>query len=345
MEKSRIKRVIWLDVVRVIAIYLVLTTHSFHFFENSTNVTLTGILNLAGFAIVKTCVPLFVMLSGALLLGNVGSYLNFYKRRFARLLPPWIFWTAVSTVIILADIGNHNDIPGTIRSTFLSFWFLPMIASLYLLTPFVRLFLQKAKAKDVFLLILLWFLSLSVLPFFNNSLAFPLHTDNGLVRQVTLYSGYFLLGYLLLKIRLNQKTVVCSIVLALISITWIVSSTVSESLKSGGDLILTNFEYISPGIIILTAVFFILIKKTVTYFETSMNRYTKTVIEKVSKAVLGIYFIHGIVIKFLQNAELKYPYNFGVVFDPFINSLVIFVISLLIILVLQNIKGLKNIIS
>lgn len=345
MRKTRNERVIWLDVVRIIAIYLVLTTHSFHFPESIANLTQLEILNLANFAIVKTCVPLFVMLSGALLLGKSESNTDFYKKRFMRLFPPWIFWTAASTALILLSANGYDNVAGLMWSTFLSFWFLPMIAALYLLTPFIRLFLQKAKDTDVIFLIFLWFVSVSLLPFFHNSLAFPLHTDNGIVRQVTLYSGFFLLGYLLLKIKINRKMVTLSIILALISILWIVSSTISESLKMGNDIILTNFEYISPGIAVLTAIFFILIKKTVAYFETYMNPFTKNIIEQISKAVLGVYFIHGIVINLLRNAGVIYPYNFGVVINPFINSLAIFVISLILILLLQRIRGLKNIVS
>src|SRR6185369_6512634 len=47
------------------------------------------------YKIFETSVPIFVMLSGALLLGKTESYLSFFKKRSAKVLIPWIIWTII----------------------------------------------------------------------------------------------------------------------------------------------------------------------------------------------------------------------------------------------------------
>ena len=87
------KRMLWADVVRIIAIYLVVQIHtssdafSSSFFSHGPGIILSklGVVS----------VPLFVMLSGALLLGKQESYKTFFSKRCIKVLIPWIIWTFV----------------------------------------------------------------------------------------------------------------------------------------------------------------------------------------------------------------------------------------------------------
>src|SRR5437868_2983261 len=88
------KRLLWADLVRIMAIYLVLVVHSSFLSRN--------IDSLSSLAIAKICIPLYVMVSGALLLGKKETYQSFFKKRFSRLLYPWVTWTLIYLVITIA---------------------------------------------------------------------------------------------------------------------------------------------------------------------------------------------------------------------------------------------------
>ena len=84
----------WLDYLRVIAIMVVVTGHVaadfYRMFGEISNAAwwLTNILA----ASLRFAVPVFVMTSGAVLLGKPYTLDEFYKKRAVRLIPPTIFW-------------------------------------------------------------------------------------------------------------------------------------------------------------------------------------------------------------------------------------------------------------
>ena len=87
----------YIDYLRVLAIIAVITIHvTMYFYSQKGEIGhpgwwLSNILNSAS----KFAVPLFVMISGAVLLGRPMVMAKFYRTRLVRLLPPTIFWTFV----------------------------------------------------------------------------------------------------------------------------------------------------------------------------------------------------------------------------------------------------------
>ncbi len=58
----------------------------------------------------RWCVPVFVMISGALVFSNTknGTLGEFYKNRAMRLFPPLVFWTAVYLVLRAQTEDDFN---------------------------------------------------------------------------------------------------------------------------------------------------------------------------------------------------------------------------------------------
>jgi surface polysaccharide O-acyltransferase-like enzyme len=88
-------------------------------------------------------VPVFVMASGALLLGRAGGPIPvFYRRRFSRLLPAAVFWT-VAYLVFAALFQDGTRDPGRLVALIASgrpynhLYFLPLIMGLYLVAPFL----------------------------------------------------------------------------------------------------------------------------------------------------------------------------------------------------------------
>lgn len=88
------KRIIWLDFVKFIAIFMMIAVHC------TDNVTPAERsepwYNLWGSfygSFMRPAIPLFVMVTGALLLPVEQNISAFYKKRLTRLLVPFVIWS------------------------------------------------------------------------------------------------------------------------------------------------------------------------------------------------------------------------------------------------------------
>lgn len=89
------KHVVWLDVVRLVAMFTIVCCHSadpFNFYpgEPPANIDEIKFWGAAYGAFLRPCVPLFVMITGALLLPVRGEISAFYKKRISRVFWPFL---------------------------------------------------------------------------------------------------------------------------------------------------------------------------------------------------------------------------------------------------------------
>ena len=85
------KRIFYLDVLRVLAIILVILSHVCKTFARNFPIGSFKWMFAASFADIAVMgVPIFLMISGALLLGRDYTLSNFMKRRFSRILITFI---------------------------------------------------------------------------------------------------------------------------------------------------------------------------------------------------------------------------------------------------------------
>ena len=135
------------DLIRGIAIILIIFIHSMGVMNGAAECGPTGIrLELACIqGIIAMGVHLFILLSGALLLGKEEPAGVFYKKRTLRILPPFLIWSIVLFVLNRFVSGGLHwpDVPeffkellgGGVHPTY---WFVYMIIGLYLVTPLLR---------------------------------------------------------------------------------------------------------------------------------------------------------------------------------------------------------------
>lgn len=97
----------------------------------------------------RFCVPLFVMVSGALLLrpGSTERTGDFYRRRLTRLLPALFVWYAVYavfTAVVLERPANPTLVIALVLAgkTYTALYFFWLILGLYLVTPALRVLLR-----------------------------------------------------------------------------------------------------------------------------------------------------------------------------------------------------------
>lgn len=330
MAKYKQKRMLWADAMRVVAIYFVIAVHTSVSPSNLLD-TKNSFFFLVSFTVVKVCVPLFVMLSGALLLRKQESIPSFFSKRATKVLIPWVLWTLI---YMMWNHTVHSYHPANLSQwkyffelTFFSqLWFLPLIFSLYLVTPILRHFIPSMSKNQRLYLMALWFLFVIIIPFFHTGTTFPRAEESGLVPVTFYYSGYFILGYFLSTMKLPKNMVRRSVGLLLIGIA---ITFIELGLSKGPYL----FDYFAPGIVVSSIGVFLLIFSGCKKY-TRDNRWKKLV-SSIGSASLGIYILHGLV------AEIIRPI-FPLLADTgYFFALVLFGISYLFVAILRKLPVLK----
>lgn len=140
-----------LDVIRVVATMLVILIHTKPFLDAhfTESIGLTWEHHIMG-VVIDVAVPLFVCLSGALLLRKPIEDIGlFFKRRFTRVLIPFVIWSVVVVGIYAVTDPSHSISELVVRACTTgateAYWFVFMLLGLYLIAPILNVFVQHAK--------------------------------------------------------------------------------------------------------------------------------------------------------------------------------------------------------
>lgn len=182
------KRIVFLDYVRVFACFLVMVVHaSENFYGAAGSTDMAGpqsylaseadrlwVALYDGFS--RMAVPLFMIVSAFLLvpMKEEQTTWQFYRQRFTRILPPFfIFMILYSTLPMLWGQIDEETSFKDLSRIFLNFptlaghlWFMYPLISLYLFIPMISPWLSKATAKEELFFIGLFLLS-TCMPYLN----------------------------------------------------------------------------------------------------------------------------------------------------------------------------------
>ena len=187
------------DLLRGIAIILVAVQHAWSMSE--LDVDEWGLLCYGYRTFVNCGVPLFVIMSGALLLdAPIRPMEEFFKRRFTRILYPFLLWALV--VYLISFLSHRYDEVLTWKDFFVNLvpyllsnkindfhWFVHMILALYIIAPFLQRALTLCDRKSLDYLMLGWLLVMVLRSFYPN--IYMLKYTSGLFP----YLGCFIAGY------------------------------------------------------------------------------------------------------------------------------------------------------
>lgn len=239
MEK---KRIAWVDLLKITACFLVVFSHNCDpyvaVFDNDRSTFLSGVFSGS---LTRSSVPLFVMMTGVLLLPATQTMAQFYRKRIGRILPPLIFWSIALPVLYCLYI---NRIPlstnpainpaeytplETLRRavTFIfnfnytttPLWYLYMLAGLYLIIPPLSTWLVQATKKELQLFLSVWFITLFI-PYIKMLAPMLGYAGNygnmgilgvcdwneyGTFHYISGFVGYLVLAYYLVKYPLKAS--------------------------------------------------------------------------------------------------------------------------------------------
>jgi surface polysaccharide O-acyltransferase-like enzyme len=234
---SRREHIGWVDLLRVLACFLVVFAHCCDPFVGQLDADRGAFLTgaFAG-SLVRCSVPLFVMMTGVLLL-PVGEGMGaFYRRRIGRIVPPLLFWSLALPLLFFAYLhtfGAATQSPTvdpasyTVRQlvvrlyTFVfnfnydttPLWYLYMLVGLYLVMPVLGAWLERASRRELQSVLAIWGLTL-LLPYVKMLAPALGYTGNygntglygvcdwnefGTFHYVSGFAGYLVLAFYLVK--------------------------------------------------------------------------------------------------------------------------------------------------
>ncbi|MDE6280153.1 MAG: acyltransferase [Paramuribaculum sp.] len=145
-------RLCYIDNLRVLACFLVLLTHST---MPAIDPEREGVWMFGISFIGSPFSELFLALSGTVLLPVRIGIKQFYKRRFAKLLPPLFIWSTLGIALytVTQDMSWNEALSKIIRIPLQPaigvYWFVYAMAGLYLLAPFISPWLNQSSKRQI----------------------------------------------------------------------------------------------------------------------------------------------------------------------------------------------------
>ncbi|WP_299525542.1 acyltransferase [uncultured Methanobrevibacter sp.] len=293
----------------------------------------------------KSGVPIFLMISGALLLKKKQySIKDFYKKRFPRVTIPFLFWIAIYIVSILYIHQMYSNLFYDIAKHFFDtyMWYFYLIVGVYLALPFINDFINSRNLNDVKYFVILFILS-SIFYFgcryFNISSFLDLRFFIGGI-------GYLVLGYYLANVNIKSpnKTIILSLILLIICLVIKVKYDNLAILDYINDALFlkSNLDISFLEIGLCSSIF--LIFRSMELKKITTKKIIKKFVLSISKASYGMYLIHVVLFMFIKSWWTKLPGSGTQILIYYIGiTLGLFLISWILTVILSKIPYLKEI--
>ncbi len=340
------------DLIRTVAIFLVILLHvsieSVVIPETVSPITAWYVFDFYN-SIARPCVPLFVMLTGYLLLqpSKVNEPLKvFFKKRWARIGLPFIFWSIIYfawvTVFDNGTFSASSYLTSMLQGPYVIFWYLYMLIGLYLLTPILRVFIAYASDHVMKLLLAVWFVGTGLVPL-AALMGFNL---NGNVFILPGWIGYFLLGSFLPKLNLKPRRWKLYGLMG-VGFSWTMIGSIMTEVYNVPQIYFF-FDYLTANVIVASVAMFLLLTSISTASYDKLPSKARRAIQTIGANSLPIYLFHMLLLETFRRGLLGFNLTI-MTFDPTIMTpvlaLIIFALSTVIVVALKKIPGLKRIIG
>ncbi|MBT2494590.1 acyltransferase family protein [Microbacterium oxydans] len=291
-----------LDILRIVAIIGVVSIHTFGALRSSPELEgsrswwVAVALN-AGFI---WAVPVFVMISGALLLDprpHAAGPAAFYRQRLMRLAPAFIFWQVFYLIVVRQWMSGLDESAATMLALVLRgqpythLYFLWLIVGLYAIAPVLAPFLREGGRRralvlgGVLILVTVATYSTSALLAWAGS---PSPIILSALTQWLPYVGYFVAGYALRDLRLTGARMWACGAIAAAAIAWTILQAGSVDPASLLAALLPQ-SYLGPVTVVIALTLFVFVNSL---FSGDVGTGAGRVIRTLSEATFGVYLVH-----------------------------------------------------
>ena len=255
------------------------------------------------------CVPLFVMISGALVLAprmHVKGPWDFYRRRASRLLPAVVFWHVLYLFVIRTWLqGGVLTVKGVAvdvidARVYTALYFLWLILGLYLVAPVLASFLSqggRGRAIGTAVVAVGWASAVYSTPLVTGLLGAPRPISTGMLTWWIFYVGTFVAGWAWREPRPTSRRWMWALPLALA----LIALQVWQNLNPGEHRWL--FALLPPGYISVSTTL-----STVLLFvgvidlcaKVDLSEGAARVIRVLGQATFGVFLFHLVVVALIQ---------------------------------------------
>lgn len=346
-EKSR---VFYYDYLRIVAIFAVVIIHvsSQNWYVTDVNTISWSAFNFYD-SIARWGVPIFLMISGALILKKDIKNSTIYSKYVLRMFCSFLVWTLLYFILSGENIFEQctnlfwvKDIKGilTIINSNYHLWFIPMIAGIYICVPIIKQIIANETITKYFLVLsfILWICIPQCLNIANDFGGEKIRLIFGVIgiisskmeiKIVMGYIFYFILGYYLSNKELTKKQRVYIYILGIMGMLFTIYADYGLSIREQKP-IGTYYDYSCLNVFLESIAVFVLFK------NIKFNKEYK-LITLMSKWSFGAYLIHALIIDYLNrflginsfvfNSYISVPvvgiivFTFSYVFSALLNQI------------------------
>jgi surface polysaccharide O-acyltransferase-like enzyme len=354
-EVPQAQRLDYVDLMRAIAICMVLGIHvaSAYVYSGELFASRPWLSANWFMGFLRPAVPIFLMLSGALLLQPSKAaepIKTFYQKRVTRVLWPFLIWSAVFIgwrIFFLKETITLGDALNAFfqGNVYVHLWFMYVLLALYVVTPLLRQYIKGATQQNLSYALAVWFVASSLMPLLKSNWGFEFNLVYHL--PVTGYIGFYLGGYYLNQISLPKQiyrllpAIYC--ILALLT-----GATTMQLSQASGKLVDSFYGYTMPNTVVMAICLFLWLKELPYTNWAKQHQWGKFAINLVSKNSFGIYLIHLIFIDLFQSTYLGFQLN-RLPITPWVTipvfSLILLLLSILLLEAIARLPGGKVIAS
>ena len=346
------QRRVELDVARTFAIICVVLCHATESIYTLNKFSWTNLSNqsrvfmILSFTIGRLGVPIFLFLTGALILKKTfekdEDVFKFYKKNLLPLIIVNSIWIVIYNIFLCIYKQEYNVSIELIIKELLLFekfplpnmWYFPMIIGLYIGLPFISKIVKTFSKKSLSLVITMIFIYSFVLPMINTALSIAgiKNSYNSILNLFFLGGGYGLytiVGYFLYNNNKKREKNLLPMGIAILCYIITCAFQMLSYSKISKSNNVYNVWYNFPFLMICAACIF----KLILNIDVSKipPKFTKF-FTFISKTSLGIFFIHiiiqSILRPYINNLRLMMPVK--VIILAFFNFIICIIINFLI---------------
>ncbi len=318
----------WIDACRLLAMFLLVCCHSadpFNFDDSPSPDTLAQIQFWGGAwgSMVRPCVPLFVMMTGALLLPLKRDTGPFLRRYLPRVIWPFVIWSCVYYLFpwFVALLGGGREVmlsffpyavdePRTFSAALMrivqiplnfnplavQMWYIYLLIGLYLYLPVFSAWVEKVSLRAKLWFLGVWGVTL-LLPYYHHFVSGQVWgecawNDFGMLYYFCGFNGYLLLGHVLRRHVLPLRTVLAwGVPMFVVGyvITYLgFDYTRGVSNATGDyDILELFWTYCTPNVVLMSAPLFALMQHV-----HPRSARVRGLLANLSTCGFGIFMIH-----------------------------------------------------
>lgn len=294
---SATERLWYFDALRAIAILAVVTIHAAitEWHQAPVESWRWDVLNWIN-SLPRFCVPVFLMISGALFLdpSREVTWRALWRKYLPRVAAAFAAWSLFFALVNVYGPGGSGSFPELVTRFFTGhfhLWFLLALMGLYLLVPILRPIVRDRRVAWYFVGLALPFAyvfpMLERVPAIGDVLGSMLGAAK--LELVLGYSSYFVLGYLLSRVRLQpwQLWALAGAGAAGLAATAVGTAAVSRRAGEWDELF---YGFLTPNVLAVSVAVFCLVKAAGDLGDPA--RKPSRIVGFLSNYSFGIYLVH-----------------------------------------------------